>query len=142
MAKPLKSKPESTTYTDTSLFTEEELKQLEEEANAEFEQETKKASQEAFKEETKRKLRQKALFSAGKDATGDDVEPVMIKLAPHSSYISLDGRLYYHGVSYKFTQAQAQTIKDQMHRTWEHEREIGGANIIAERGTRSFNERL
>ncbi len=142
MVKPLKAKPEASSYTDTSLFTEDELKQLEEEAKAEFELETKKASQEAYKEETKRKLRQKAMFAAGKDATGDDVESVTIDLAPHSPFISIDGRLYYHGLTYRFTQAQAQTIKDQMHRTWQHEREIGGANLNAERGYRSLNQRV
>lgn len=129
-------------FADTSLFTEEELEQLEQEAQDEFALESKKEAQNAFKEETKRKLRQKAMFAAGKAAVGEDVEAVLIDLAPHSPFINIDGRLYYHGLTYKFTQAQAQTIKDAMHRTWQHEREIGGANMNAERGYRSLNQRV
>lgn len=142
MARPLKVKPETSAPADMTLFTADELEQLENEAKAEFELESKKEAQTAFKEETKRKLRQKVMFAAGKDAVGDDVEAVTIELAPHSPYISIDGRLYYHGLTYKFTQAQAQTIKDQMHRTWQHEREVGGANMNAERGYRSLNQRI
>jgi len=124
------------------VFTAEELKELELKAQAEFEEENKTSAAAAFKEETKRKLRQKAMFAAGKDTEGEDVESIQINLAPHSPYITLDGRLYYHGLSYKFTQAQAQTIKDVMARTWQHEREIGGANMNAERGYKSLNQHV
>lgn len=141
MARPPKS-PVSSGPIDTSLFSEDELKQLEQEALAEFEFEAKKDAQEAFKEETKRKLKEKSLFKAGKDAEGEHVESVQIDLAPHSPWITIDGRLYYHGLSYKFTQAQAQTIKEIMFRTWQHEREIGGANMNAELGRTPFNRTI
>ena len=143
MAKPLKAaKPEIAEPADTSLFTDDELKQLQSEAAAEFALETKKAAQEAFKEEEKRRLREKAMFAAGKDAEGEDLEAVTIDLAPHSPWITIDGRLYYHGSTYKFTRAQAQSIKDVMARTWAHEREIGGANINAETGRTPYNRKI
>jgi hypothetical protein len=126
----------------SDLFTPEELKELELKAKAEYEAEQKELAAEAFKDETKRKLRVAALRKDGKDASGDSVENVQINLAPHSPFISLDGRLYYHGLSYKFTQGQAQTIKEIMSRTWQHEREIGGANLNAEYGRTPLNRTI
>ena len=132
MARPPKEK--NTEYkapADTSLFSEDELKRLEQEALQEFEEETKSAAAESFKEETKKKQRQKALFQSGKSAEGDEIESITVDLAPNASAITLDGRLFYHGVTYNFTRAQASTVKEIMFRTWQHEREVGGANINA-----------
>ncbi|MDE2097911.1 MAG: hypothetical protein KGL39_11730 [Patescibacteria group bacterium] len=142
MARPPKIRQEVATAIDTSVFTDEELKQLEQEALAEFELESKSEAQEAYKQATKRRLREKAMFAAGKDAEGEDLQTITIDLAPNSPWITIDGRLYYHGVSYKFTRAQAQTINEIMARTWTHEREIGGANMNAEAGRRPFNRRI
>lgn len=142
MARPPRAKNDISAPADTSLFSEDELKQLELEAQAEFDLESKTQASEAFKAELKRKLKEKALFSNGKDAEGDNVEPVLIDLAPHSPYVNIDGRLYYHGLTYKFTQAQAQTVKEVMFRTWQHEREIGGANINAEFGRTPYNRSI
>lgn len=144
MARPIKAvtKPETAGPVDTTLFTDEELKQLQEEAEAEFALEAKKDAQEAFKASAKRKLREKAMFAAGKDAEGEAVESVTIDLAPHSPWITIDGRVYYHGVTYKFTTGQAATIKEVMFRTWQHEREIGGANINAEMGRTPLNRAI
>ena len=141
MAKTPKDKTD-TAFADTSAFSDEELKALELEAVEEAKQEDKENAAIVLKEQIKREHRKKQLFAAGKDAKGQDLEAITIDLAPNSADITLDGVKYFHGGTYRFTKAQAQTIKEAMFRTWEHEREIGGANINAERGYRSLNRHI
>ena len=126
----------------SEVFGEDDLKKLELEAQEEYEAEQKALAAAAFKEETKNKLRIKALRKNGKDASGAETETVLIELAPHSPFISLDGRLFYHGLSYKFTKAQAQSVKEIMFRTWQHEREIGRANVNADYGRTPLNRTI
>lgn len=143
MGRPPKIKPEPVLGAfNMSLFTDQELLDLKKEAEDELTLESKTKAAAAFKEQEKQKIRQEKLFADGKDAEGEDLELVLLDLAPHSPNITLDGRQYFHGFSYKFTQAQAATVKDAAHRTWEHEREIGGANMNAERGYRPLNKRI
>lgn len=63
----------------------------------------------------------------------EQYEDVQIDLAPYvatakfsSSYISLDGRMYVHGLVYSVPYSVARTLEDIMARTWEHENEIHG----------------
>lgn len=111
------------------LFSDEELKELQKRAAQEFRDEEKKKLADAFVQEEKAKIRQKALFAAGKDAQGQEIESLTIDLAPHAPYISIDGKMFFHGVTYKFTKAQVPTVREIMHRTWVHEAETGGANL-------------
>lgn len=139
----LETKPEVKAVGDVNeLFTAEELKALADEADAEHLAEKKADAAAAFKEERKRKARKAEQFKNGTDAKGEDVESVQINLAPHSPFINIDGRLFYHGLTYKFTQAQAQTIKSAMFETWRHEKEVGGANMNSERGYKPVNQTL
>ena len=71
--------------------------------------------------------------------TDELIEEIEINLAPHSDKIVLDGRQYYHGFKYKFRATVVSTILEIMHRTWAHEREIGGANTNAMHGMRERN---
>jgi hypothetical protein len=54
-----------------------------------------------------------------------------VNLAPHASEIRIDGVIYFHGYTYEVKDAQLQTFYEIMHRTWQHERSTGGANIHA-----------
>jgi hypothetical protein len=63
----------------------------------------------------------------------EQYEDVQIDLAPYvasakfsSSYISLDGRMYVHGLVYSVPYSVARTLDDIMARAWEHENEIHG----------------
>jgi hypothetical protein len=55
-----------------------------------------------------------------------EVEEVFIDLPPHSSHISIDGRHFQQGASYKVTKAQAASMRDIMSRAWAHEQEVRG----------------
>jgi hypothetical protein len=69
----------------------------------------------------------------------EELEPVLIDLAGHSTKISLDGKQFFHGVTYYFSKAQAATVREIMHRGWKHEAEIKGANSNAYRKPNSIN---
>jgi hypothetical protein len=69
----------------------------------------------------------------------EELEPVLIDLAGHSTKITLDGKQYFHGTTYYFSRAQGATIREIMHRGWKHEAEIKGANSNAYRKPNSIN---
>lgn len=63
----------------------------------------------------------------------EQYEDVVIDLAPYvaskklsASCITLDGTMYFHGVTYSVPYSVARTLEDIMARTWEHENEIHG----------------
>ena len=53
-------------------------------------------------------------------------EDVTIDLAQYAPYISLDGIMYFHGLTYTVSYNVARTIDDISARTWEHQNEING----------------
>jgi hypothetical protein len=55
-----------------------------------------------------------------------EYEEVFIDLPPHSSHLSIDGRHFQQGASYKVTKAQAASMRDIMSRAWAHEQEVRG----------------
>ncbi len=63
----------------------------------------------------------------------EQFEDVTIELAPYvasaklkASCITLDGRMFFHGVTYSVPYSVARVLEDIMARTWEHENEIRG----------------
>jgi hypothetical protein len=63
----------------------------------------------------------------------EQYEDVTVDLAPYvasaklkASCITLDARMYFHGVTYSVPYSVARTLEDIMARTWEHENEIHG----------------
>ena len=55
-----------------------------------------------------------------------EYEDVVIDLPPHSSHLSIDGRQFQQGATYKVTKAQAASMRDIMSRAWAHEQEVRG----------------
>jgi hypothetical protein len=56
----------------------------------------------------------------------EQYENVEIDIAPYAPFISLDGTMYFHGISYNVPYSVARTIDDISARTWEHQNEISG----------------
>ena len=63
----------------------------------------------------------------------EQIEDVQINIPPfvaaeklHGACISLDGRLFFHGLVYPVPYGVARVLEDVMARSWEHEREIHG----------------
>lgn len=132
----------ATTEEETPILSADEQARLEQEAIQEFEEEQKAELSAAFKEETKKRLRKRALFSEAGDSKGSDLVSVTINLAPHAPYITLDGRMFYHMATYSLSRAQAASVNEIMERTWRHEEEIGGVNSAAVNGRKHQNLRV
>lgn len=108
------------------LLTEEDRAQIKEKAR------------EHVKAERRKKAEAKALAEAIREEEisynpFEQTEDVTIVLAPYvaakmnnSSFISLDGRMFFHGVTYTVPYSVARSLEDIMARGWEHEREIKG----------------
>jgi len=103
------------------LLTEEECLEIEAEVALEIEEARRTIERDAFRKETKRRLR----IAAGLEHAQIQVT---IDLAGHSNKIMLDGREYHQGFSYVVPAPVYQTIADIMQRTWQHEEDVGGAN--------------
>lgn len=58
----------------------------------------------------------------------EDLESVLINVAPHADRITLDGVIYLANRSYDVPAAVATTIRDIVAQTWKHEAQTGGAN--------------
>jgi hypothetical protein len=51
---------------------------------------------------------------------------VYVRLPPHASKIQIDGRQYFHGMTYQVTPGQLDTMTEIMGRAWAHEEEVQG----------------
>jgi len=122
-------------------LTEEEMLQLEEEAKLEAAAEIRAQKKKAFKEAAIKKHKTTALFSAGKDDKGADLETITLNLSPAQPYISLDGVLYYNGKTYTKSVGVIQTLKDIAGRGWKEEDIRLGENSNVYNGRRSMESR-
>jgi hypothetical protein len=103
-------------------LTSTEQIQLEAEALAEVEAEQKKLAKEQFKKAARDRI--SAKLQAANGEPEEELVPITIDLAPHSSFIMIDGVRYSHGQTYRFAPASVPTINEIMWRTWTHEAEI------------------
>ena len=76
-------------------------------------------------------------------------EDVYIDIAPFvaaeklgGSCITLDGTMFFHGLTYSVSYAQARSLDDIMARGWEHEREIHGTRRRADFSRRQINQTI
>jgi hypothetical protein len=69
----------------------------------------------------------------------EELHPILIDLAGHSTKITIDGIEYFHGVTYYFSKARMATVLEIMHRGWKHEAEIKGANSNSYRKPNSIS---
>lgn len=102
-------------------LTEEEKKKLEADARKEVAAALKAVKMKDFKSAAKKRLQAQAMFTSGKDDTGEDLDEVDLALASHPKYIMLDGAVYHSGRKYKKRKAVIAVLKDQMDRGWRQE---------------------
>ena len=113
-------------------LTLEEKKALYAEAMKEIAKEVKEKESARLLEEYKKLARRELVPE-------EELSPITIDLAGHSTKITVDGVDYFQGVTYNFTVGQAASIREIMYRGWRHEREIGGANTNAYRKPRNLS---
>lgn len=123
-------------------LSEQEKLALEAEATKEVAKELKEKKKKEFKDNLKAALKKQAMFKVGQNEEGDDLVDITIDLAPHAPNIKLDGKIYYHGVKYRFTPKTAAVINETCHRTWLHEAEVHGLDSNAFHGRQKANKAL
>lgn len=115
---------------DESAFsdlTPEEKEHIEAEVRAQVAEELRAQRKKAFKKEVLAKYRNLS-------KPGEQIVPICLDLPGHANDIRLDGRVYFHGVTYRVNTNTYRTLIDIQARAWEHENEIGGANRDLYRG--------
>jgi hypothetical protein len=110
-------------------LTEAEKRKIEAEARKEVEKEQHKKAAAEYKEHIKKQLETQMRAAANIAEDGEGIEEIRIELAKYTMYIMLDGKVFYHGYTYKFGKKQAAVIKEQIYRSWLHDAEIHGLDI-------------
>lgn len=115
----------------TGLLSNDEVLQARAQARASVLAERKlKAMAEIEKAETER-LRIEEGFVTGIGAM-DEIVNITIDLAPYTEKISINGPLgqhYYNGRTYPVPRHVANSLVEQMHRSWRHEDQVDGKNL-------------
>lgn len=83
--------------------------------------EIKTREEERFFDHAKRRAHQKLL-------PDQEQQDVLIDLPGHAAHILIDGVQYLHGFTYRMQKVQAETVRENMQRAWNHEDDVGGAN--------------
>ncbi len=108
-------------------LTEAEKAKIIAEARAQVAFELREQRMKNFKKEQVAKFR-----SAAKP--GQEIIAFALDLPGHADRVTLDGKVYFHGVTYRIPRDVYNSMIDIQARAWEHENEIGGANRDAYKG--------
>lgn len=121
MAPPVKPKDKAkfAFVADTSILTEDEVAELELQAEKEVEDERRAAA----KAQMLADLKSKKSRAAGLEEAYTDV---YVDLAPYCDRILLDNRAFLQGQTYNVSVSQAATMREIMQRSWGHQSEIDG----------------
>jgi hypothetical protein len=57
---------------------------------------------------------------------GEKTFTITLDLAPHSDRLTIDSTIYLHGGTYTVKERLYNTMREMIHRGWEHQREIDG----------------
>jgi hypothetical protein len=112
------------------ILSKEEILKARKEVEVEVSQEAKDRELELLKASERKKIRARAHLD-------EPVESILIDLPDSSLDIKLDGVAYVNGVTYPVRKAVADTMREIMFRSWQHEAEINGKrkNFFTQRNT-------
>lgn len=139
MGHSMKSTKDSILGKDTGNLEVPSPELTEAEKRALYQEALKAVAEEAKAKESERLLEEYKKLARREYIPEEALEPILIDLAGHSTKITLDGKQYFHGVTYYFSRSQAATIREIMHRGWKHEAELKGANADAYRKPNSIS---
>lgn len=103
-------------------------------ARKKVEAERKAKMLEAIEEEETKRLRREEGLTTGVGSK-DEIVNVTIDLAPFSPRITVNFDHYEHGHTYPVPRHVADTLAEQMARTWQHEDEVKGRSLREHYGT-------
>ena len=110
------------------VLSDEEVLEARVEARAIIEAKRKKQAKAALIAEEQRRLETEEGLTTG-DGVKDQMVKIVLDLAPHSPYIALNGRPYYHGQTYTVARHIAETLREIQQRGWRHQDEIDGKSL-------------
>lgn len=110
------------------LFTAKELEDIRKQAKQDILSQKKKAAREMLLEEEKARLQREEGFVVG-NTHKDEIVTLTIDLAPYADRILVNGASYYHARTYTVPRHVADSLKDTMFRTWQHQKEIKGESL-------------
>jgi hypothetical protein len=116
---------------DEPILSKEEMDQIRASVRAKVKEELAAREQEhkadAVKETTARAL-QEARRQAGLTDYRDDLVSVTIDVAPYADKITVDGKMFFQGHTYQVVRRQADSLREMMARSWDHEDNTGYPN--------------
>ncbi len=104
---------------DTSILNEDDIAELELQAEQEVLAEQREAAKKQKLDEFKRARKRKVGLT-------EAYEQVTVDLAPYCDRILLDNRSFLQGITYTVAVGQAQVMREIMQRTWGHQSTIDG----------------
>lgn len=116
---------------DTSthpLFTTKELDEIKAAARAEVMADKKKAAKKMMMEEEKIRLQREEGLTTG-NSHMDEMMTLTIDLAPFSDRVLVNQQPYWHGKQYTVPRHVAESLRETMFRTWQHQNEIDGKGL-------------
>lgn len=113
---------------DTPILSAKEIEEIKAEAKKKILAERKSAEKKKILEQETQRLKNEEGLVTG-DSFKDEMVTVTIDLAPFSPSININGRPYWHGKTYNVARHVADTLREQMYRTWQHQNEIDGKSL-------------
>ena len=104
---------------DTEFLSEDEKKVLAKEVQDEVIAEAKAREADAYKAKVRKRLRQRAELE-------ETQEDVFIDLPESALCLRIDGIAYMHNMTYTVGRNKANSMREMMAKSWEHEAEING----------------
>lgn len=113
---------------DTPILSEKEIAAIKAEAKAKILAERKSAEKKKILEQETQRLKNEEGLVTG-DSYKDEIVSITVDLAPFSPSININGRPYWHGRTYNVARHVADSLREQMYRTWQHQNEIDGKSL-------------
>jgi hypothetical protein len=110
------------------ILTNAELKAAKEKARAKVEADRKRAAMKAVEDAETSRLREEEGLTTG-DGVKDQIVMITLNLAQHSQNITVNGRAYWHGQTYKVPRHVADSLREMQARGWRHQDEIDGKSL-------------
>lgn len=110
------------------LLSNEEVLEARAEARKQVEAAQRKAAKKKIIDDETQRLRTEEGLVTG-DGTKDQMVRIALDLAPHSPFIVLNHRPYYHAQTYTVPRHVAETLREIQQNGWRHQDEIDGKTI-------------
>lgn len=110
------------------ILTNAEVEEAKAEAKEKVLEAQRKAAKKKIVDDEMQRLRTEEGLVTG-DGTKDQMVRISLDLAPHSPFIVLNHRPYYHAQTYPVPRHVAETLREIQQRGWRHQDEIDGKTL-------------